>query len=146
MTPEQDEPADGAIGSANLAPSKLWKRTPPRSLTVDGSGAGAGQGEPQLMLERILEPENLTRAWRQVRATMNAGYRHVVDIDLSKFFDRVNHDILMARVARKVKDKRVLRLIGRYLRAGEEINGDIHPKREGEPVRGHFHRYWRTSP
>ena len=44
--------------------------------------------------------------------------RWVVDMDLEKFFDRVNHDILMSRVARKVKDKRVLRLIRRYLQAG----------------------------
>ncbi len=39
-------------------------------------------------------------------------------MDLEKFFDRVNHDVLMARVAKRVKDKRVLRVIGRYLRAG----------------------------
>ena len=47
----------------------------------------------------------------------------VVDIDLSKFFDRVNHDVLMSYVARKVRDKRVLCLIGRYLRASVEVDG-----------------------
>lgn len=72
-------------------------------------------------------------AVRQVRATIDAGYGYVADVDLSKFFDRVNHDVLMARVARKVKDKRVLRLIGRYLRAGIEIDGEIHPTHEGVP-------------
>src|SRR5690606_9223600 len=51
------------------------------------------------------------------------GYRFVVDLDLDSFFDRVNHDILMSRVARKVKDKRVLRLIRRYLQAGVMVDG-----------------------
>jgi len=46
------------------------------------------------------------------------GKRWVVDLDLEKFFDRVHHDVLMSRVARKVKDKRVLKLIRRYLEAG----------------------------
>jgi RNA-directed DNA polymerase len=47
-----------------------------------------------------------------------SGHRWVVDLDLEKFFDRVNHDVLMERVARRVKDKRVLLLIRRYLQAG----------------------------
>ena len=57
-------------------------------------------------------------AAKQVQAYIRAGYRHCVDMDLSKFFDRVQHDVLMARVARKVRDKRLLVLIGRYLRTG----------------------------
>lgn len=52
------------------------------------------------------------------RAHVEAGHRWVVDLDLEKFFDRVNHDVLMARVARKIEDKRVLRLIRRYLQSG----------------------------
>lgn len=60
----------------------------------------------------------------KAREHIREGYRHVVDMDLAKFFDRVNHDILMARVARKVTDKRVLRLIRSYLEAGVMI-GDL---------------------
>ena len=57
-------------------------------------------------------------AVRQAQRYIAEGRRWVVDIDLEKFFDRVNHDVLMARVARRVKSKPVLRLIRRYLEAG----------------------------
>ena len=58
---------------------------------------------------------NAQQAVLQARKIVAEGKRWVVDIDLEKFFDRVNHDILMERVARRVKDKRVLRVIRRYL-------------------------------
>jgi RNA-directed DNA polymerase len=72
----------------------------------------------------------------KVRRTIDEGYKYVVDIDLSKFFDRVDHDLLMAQIARKVKDKRVLRLIGRYLRCGVEVDGKVLPTTEGVPQGG----------
>ncbi|OGC07293.1 group II intron reverse transcriptase/maturase [candidate division KSB1 bacterium RBG_16_48_16] len=75
-------------------------------------------------------------AARHVRQTIDSGFRFVVDVDLSKFFDRVNHDLLMARLARKIKDKRVLRLIGRYLRAGVYVDGKVFPTTEGVPQGG----------
>jgi RNA-directed DNA polymerase len=64
------------------------------------------------------------------------GCEWVVDIDLEKFFDRVNHDILMARVARKVKDKKLLLLIRRYLQAGVMEEGLVQPTEEGTPQGG----------
>ena len=75
-------------------------------------------------------------AVRRAQSCVKAGRRWVVDIDLEKFFDRVNHDILMSRVARKVKDKRVLRLIRRYLEAGIMEGGVVSPRTEGTPQGG----------
>ncbi len=64
------------------------------------------------------------------------GYDWVVDIDLDRFFDRVNHDMLMARVARVVKDKRVLKLIRAYLESGVMVNGVVMDTEEGTPQGG----------
>jgi len=64
------------------------------------------------------------------------GYEWVVDIDLEKFFDRVNHDMLMARVARVVRDKRVLKLIRAYLESGVMLNGVVMETEEGTPQGG----------
>jgi RNA-directed DNA polymerase len=75
-------------------------------------------------------------AVRKVREYIQAGYRIAVDMDLSKFFDSVNHDVLMHRVARKIRDKRVLRLIGKYLRAGVMVNGRLQSTRKGVPQGG----------
>jgi len=55
---------------------------------------------------------------RALAANIAAGHRWVVDLDLEKFFDRVNHDKLMTAIARRVTDKRVLRLIGAFLKVG----------------------------
>lgn len=60
-------------------------------------------------------------------------YDWLVTLDLEKFFDSVQHDVLMSRIARKVKDKRVLRLIRRYLQAGIMIDGPVSPRSEGTP-------------
>jgi RNA-directed DNA polymerase len=65
-----------------------------------------------------------------------SGHRWVVDLDLEKFFDRVNHDRLMAAIARRITDKRVLRLIGAFLKAGVLENGLVSPVEEGTPQGG----------
>ncbi len=75
-------------------------------------------------------------AVKQIQAYIKAGYRIAVDLDLEKFFDNVRHDILMARVARRIGDKRVLALIGRYLRAGVMIGERYEPSELGTPQGG----------
>jgi group II intron reverse transcriptase/maturase len=73
---------------------------------------------------------------RQARSYVESGRRWVVDMDLEKFFDRVNHDVLMSLLCRKVRDKRVLRLIRLYLQAGVLHGGVVSPSREGTPQGG----------
>lgn len=75
-------------------------------------------------------------AIHRVRDFIRQGYRVAVDADLSKFFDTVDHDVLMNRVARKIRDQRVLRLIGKYLRAGVMIDGRRLDTRKGVPQGG----------
>jgi len=76
------------------------------------------------------------QAVRQAHGYIREGKCWVVDIDLEKFFDRVNHDVLMSRVARQVSDARVLRLIRRFLGAGIMSQGLVEPRTEGTPQGG----------
>jgi RNA-directed DNA polymerase len=75
-------------------------------------------------------------AVKQAQEYVQAGYEWAVDIDLEKFFDRVNHDMLMARVSRVVKDKRVLKLIRAYLNSGVMVKGVVIDTEEGTPQGG----------
>jgi len=75
-------------------------------------------------------------AARKVSELKVQGYRIAVEIDLEKFFDNVNHDILMHLVAKKVRDKPLLKLIGKYLRAGVQLDGVKQPTKIGVPQGG----------
>lgn len=75
-------------------------------------------------------------AVRAAQRYVRGGKDWVVDMDIAKFFDHVNHDILMHRIARVVRDKRVLRLIGAYLRAGVMVEGVVLATEEGTPQGG----------
>lgn len=79
---------------------------------------------------------NQKQAIYQAQEYMQSGREWVVDMDLSKFFDRVNHDMLMARIARKIKDKRILLLIRKYLKSGVMVNGILQNTEEGAPQGG----------
>ena len=75
-------------------------------------------------------------AIKQAQVYLNEGYTTVVDIDLEKFFDRVNHDKLMYLLSKRILDKRLLRLIRSYLESGVMIGGLVSPSREGTPQGG----------
>lgn len=75
-------------------------------------------------------------AVKQIQRYISKGYKMAVDLDLARFFDRVHHDLLMTRLARRVRDKRVLALVGRFLRAGVLVDGDFEPTEAGVPQGG----------
>ena len=75
-------------------------------------------------------------AVKTAREHIEAGNRWVVDIDLAKFFDTVNHDRLMSRMKAKIADKKVLRLVNEYLKAGVMVNGVVMETGEGTPQGG----------
>ena len=79
---------------------------------------------------------NAHQALVQARQYVNEGYSHVADIDMAQFFDRVNHDYLMNLLSERIKDKRVLKLIHRYLKAGAMIDGIAAVNTEGTPQGG----------
>ena len=75
-------------------------------------------------------------AVRAAQAYIRAGYTGTVDVDISAFFDEIDHDLLMRQVSAKVKDKRVLRLIGDYLRAPVHFEGRVEKRTRGTPQGG----------
>jgi RNA-directed DNA polymerase len=75
-------------------------------------------------------------ALRKAKQYVEEGYQWVVDVDIEQFFDHINHDMVMARIARKVKDKRILKLIRLYLQSGVMVNGVKVQTQEGTPQGG----------
>lgn len=80
--------------------------------------------------------KNAHQAIKQAQVHLNEGYSHIVDLDLEKFFDTVNHDYLMHLLSQEVRDKRVLKLIRSYLQSGVMQSGVISPSRKGTPQGG----------
>ena len=78
------------------------------------------------------------QAMKKALEYYNEGYTQVVDIDLEKYFDTVNHEILIGMLSEQVKDERVIKLIRKYLKSGVMINGLISPTREGTPQGGNL--------
>ena len=97
----------------------------------------------KLLLEPIFDPHfspnsygfrpgrSQHQAVQAAQQIINSGKPYVVDIDLSKFFDRIHHDRLIARMGQKIADKRILRLVGIMLRSGVMVNGVVNPSKEG---------------
>ncbi|WML84918.1 reverse transcriptase domain-containing protein [Thiothrix subterranea] len=84
-------------------------------------------------------------AIRAVQGFIRRGDRYAVDIDLSKFFDNVDHDLLMHRLGKRVNDPHVLTLIGKYLRAGVSHHGNIEATHGVSPKVVHCRHCWQTS-
>ena len=79
---------------------------------------------------------NCHQAVKKAQEYINQGYEHVVEVDLEKFFDAVNHEYLMHVLRERIDDKRVLRLVGRYLKTGIYTGREIKPNEEGTPQGG----------
>ncbi len=135
--------------------SWTYKPEPVRRVEIEKPGGGVRllgvpcirdrvvQATLKLLLEPLFDPNfsessygfrpgrNQEMAVKAAQGIVRSGKEHVVDIDLSKFFDRINHDRLIEQVRRRIDDKRILRLIGMILRSGVMVDGTFNPTEEG---------------
>ena len=107
--------------------------TPCNAASPEASSPRCGLGTPSGVIKR---PSCSEIRYIGSRAHVAAGHRWCVELDLEKFFDRVNHDVLMAHMACQIEDKRVLTLIRRYLEAGTMSGGIARRRQEGTPQGG----------
>ncbi|MBK9636535.1 MAG: group II intron reverse transcriptase/maturase [Bacteroidetes bacterium] len=103
---------------------------PTRNITMDGRDIGTNFHENSYGFR---PNKSAHQAVLQAQKYLNTGYTYVVEIDLAKFFDVVNHDKLMSLLSRKITDKRTLKLIGKYLRSGIMVDGVISQRLAGTP-------------
>ena len=158
LADDTDQTAGGRLSTATGAPGGHTQAA--RRGTDTGHSDGGGSADPAGVASgaatdlradllggelRLSAGRNAHQALRQARQYVAQGKRWVVDMDLEKFFDRVNHDLLMSKLATKIDDARVLKLIRRYLEAGMMADGLVSRGQRARRKAGRCRRCCPTS-